>query len=113
MEASFLFPKLVESNFQCPFKGNQTAFQYAYGNQGNSRFAKRHLYAKMYDQGRLPSFNKFMEGIIVIPAPMPKRVKGVGYDLDAVINSTTKPVIIDIGGGNDQMLLEIKTAYPE
>lgn len=113
MAAAFLFPKLVESNFQYPFKENQTAFQYAYEMQGNSKFAKQHLYATMYDQGRLPSFNKFMEGKFAIPAPMPERIKGFGYDLDAIINSTPNPVIVDIGGGNGQMLLEIKAAYPE
>jgi hypothetical protein len=67
----------------------------------------------MYDQGRLPSFNYFMEGKFVIPAPMPERVKNLGYGLDAVIKSTRNPVIVDIGGGNGQMLQEIKAAYPE
>lgn len=113
MAAAFLFPKLVESNFQYPFKENHTAFQYAYEKQGNTKFANQHLYATMYDQGRLPSFNKFMEGKFVIPAPMPARVKGFGYDLDAIIDSTPNPVIVDIGGGNGQMLLEIKAAYPK
>jgi hypothetical protein len=113
MAAAFMYPKLVESNFQYPFKENQAAFQYAYEMQGNSKFANQHLYATMYDQGRLPSFNYFMEGKFVLSAPMPERVIGLGYDLDTVIRSTPKPVIVDIGGGNGQMLQEIKAAYPE
>lgn len=31
------------------------------------------------------------------PAPMPERVKKLGYDLAAIIKSTPTPVIIDIG----------------
>jgi hypothetical protein len=54
-----------------------------------------------------------MEGKFVIPSPMPERVISLGYDLDAVVKSTLKPVIVDIGGGHGQMLLEIKAAYPQ
>jgi hypothetical protein len=113
MAAAFLYPKLVASNFEYPFKENAAAFQYAYEKQGITKYAKQHLYATMYDQGRMPSFNYFMEGKFVIPAPMPERLKTLGYDLDAIIASTSKPVIVDIGGGNGQMLLEIKEAYPQ
>jgi len=113
MAAAFLYPKLLESKFEYPFKENQAAFQYAYQRQGNLKFGTQHLYATMYDQGRMPSFNNFMEGKFVISPPMPERVAALGYDLDAVIRSSTSLVIVDIGGGNGQMLLEIKTAYPE
>jgi hypothetical protein len=113
MASAFLYPKLLDSNFQYPFKENESAFQYAYEKQGNAKYAKQHLYATMYDQGRMPSFNYFMEGKFVIPLPMPQRLKTLGYDLDAVIASSSKPVIVDIGGGNGQMLLEIKEKYPQ
>jgi len=113
MAAAFLYPKLLESKFEYPFKENQAAFQYAYQKQGNETFGSQHLYATMYDQGRMPSFNNFMEGKFVIAPSMPERVAALGYDLDAIIKSTTSPVIVDIGGGNGQMLLEIKAAYPE
>jgi hypothetical protein len=113
MASAFLYAKLLESNFQYPFKENQAAFQYAYEKQGESKYANQHLYATMYDQGRMASFNYFMEGKFVIPAPMPARLKTLGYDLDSVIESTPKPVVVDIGGGNGQMLLEIKDAFPQ
>lgn len=44
---------------------------------------------------------------------MPQRLKSLGYDLDAVIKLVSKPVVVDIGGGNGQMLQEIQAAYPE
>lgn len=113
MAAAFLYPKLVESKFQYPFKENQTAFQYAYQKQGNSKFGSQHLYATMYDQGRMPNFNYFMEGKFIISPPMPERVMALGYDLSAVIKSAPNPVIVDIGGGNGQMLHEIRAAFPE
>jgi len=112
MAAAFLYPKLQESKFKYPFMENETAFQHAYQKQGNSKFGSQHLYATMYDQGRMPSFNYFMEGKFVISRPMPERVVALGYNLDAVIRSVTSPVIVDIGGGNGQMLQEIKDAYP-
>jgi hypothetical protein len=112
MAAAFLYPKLLESKFQYPFKENEAAFQYAYEKQGNSKYGNQHLYATMYDQGRMPSFNYFMEGKFFISPPMPERVKTLGYDLDILIGSTPNPVIVDIGGGNGQMLQEINAAYP-
>ena len=66
----------------------------------------------MYDQGRMPSFNYFMEGKFVIPLPMPERLKELGYDVDAVISLTTNPIIVDIGGGSRQMLQEINKMDP-
>jgi hypothetical protein len=113
MAAAFLYPKLAATNFEYPFKENQAAFQYAYEKQGNAKYASQHLYATMFDQNRMPSFNYFMEGKFVIPSPMPGRVTSLGYDLDAVLKSTSKPIIVDIGGGNGQMLVEIRAAYPQ
>jgi len=113
MAAAFLYPKLAATNFEYPFKENQTAFQYAYERQGIAKYASQHLYATMFDQDRMASFNYFMEGKFVIPSPMPERAISLGYDLDAVVKSTPNPVIVDIGGGNGQMLLEVKAAYPQ
>lgn len=113
MAAAFLYSKLVKSNFKYPFGENQAAFQYAYEKQGNSKYAKQHFYSTMYDQGRMPSFDVFMEGKFIISQPIPERVQTLGYDLDHLIKSALNPVIVDIGGGNGQMLKELGSAYPE
>jgi hypothetical protein len=44
---------------------------------------------------------------------LPERVKGFGYDLDSAVFGTESPVVmVDIGGGRGEMLLELKEAYP-
>jgi tRNA G46 methylase TrmB len=44
---------------------------------------------------------------------MPEKLISFGYDLSEVVKSTWNPEIVDIGGGNGQMLLEIKATYPQ
>lgn len=72
-----------------------------------------HTYSIMKMQGRMPSFNAFMEGKFGTFGAMPARVKGFGYDLDfALTGDDDEVVIVDIGGGRGEMLLEVKEAYP-
>ena len=70
-----------------------------------------HTYAIMHAQGRMPSFSRFMEGKFGKFGTMPDRVKSFGYDLDALLVNR-EVVVVDIGGGRGEMLLEIKAAYP-
>lgn len=112
MGAAFVYPKLLDTNFAYPFKDNAAAFQYAYEKMGNSKFAQQHMYTTMHDQDRMESFNAYMDGKFGLSRKMPERVRSLGYDLDAVLHLHEIPVIVDIGGGRGQMLLEIQEAYP-
>jgi hypothetical protein len=67
----------------------------------------------MATQGRLESFNTFMEGKFGKFGTMPERVEGLGYDLDsAVMSNESDIVMVDVGGGRGEMLLELRKAYP-
>lgn len=67
----------------------------------------------MAKQGRLDSFNTFMAGKFGKFGTMPARVKAFGYDLDGAISGTESPIVmVDVGGGTGEMLLELKAAYP-
>lgn len=109
---AFIYPKLVDSHFEYPFKENAAPFQYAYEKMGNARFSKQHIYETMHDQGRMPSFNHFMEGKFGLSIPIPQRAKGLGYDLDSLMLLPDDPHIVDIGGGQGQMLQQLKDEYP-
>lgn len=105
--------QLKDSNFSYPFDENHTPTQYGYKLIGEERFANEHAYSIMQMQGRMPSFNAFMEGKFGSFGAMPARVKGFGYDLDsALTDGDDEVVIVDIGGGRGQMLLEVKEAFP-
>ena len=111
--AAFLMKQLRDTNFEYPFRENNTPTQYGYKLIGEGRFAKEHTYSIMYMQGRMPSFNMFMEGKFGKFGTMPERVKSFGYDLDSVLKSKASHItIVDIGGGRGEMLLEVKAAYP-
>lgn len=114
MAAAFVYPKLIETNFAYPWKDNSAAFQFAYEKMGNTKYANQHIFATMYDQGRMPSFNFFMEGKFGSSTKMPARVRSLGYPhLDKLMLDDNNPVIVvDVGGGQGQMLLELKEAYP-
>ena len=44
---------------------------------------------------------------------MPERVRSFGYDLDrAIMSKDNEIVIVDVGGGQGEMLLEVLEAYP-
>ncbi|RMZ86175.1 hypothetical protein DV737_g232, partial [Chaetothyriales sp. CBS 132003] len=104
---------LHETKFEYPFQENQTPTQYGYKLIGEERFAKEHTYSIMQMQGRMPSFNLFMEGKFGRFGTMPERVRRFGYDLDAaVLRDDSEIAVVDIGGGRGEMLLEVKKAYP-
>ncbi|KAL1999697.1 hypothetical protein VTN02DRAFT_4148 [Thermoascus thermophilus] len=105
--------KLVDTGFEYPFKEADTPMQYAYKLMGDEELAREHTYSIMQRQGRMDSFNRFMEGKFGKFGKMPERVKSFGYDLDAAVSGTESPVVmVDIGGGRGEMLLEVKEAYP-
>ncbi|KAH8689187.1 putative O-methyltransferase [Talaromyces proteolyticus] len=111
--AAFLMRKLVDSNFEYPFKELGTPTQYGYQLLGETELAKEHTYSIMARQGRMDSFNQFMEGKFGKFGKMPGRVKSFGYDLDTAVSGRESPVaMVDIGGGRGEMLLELKEAYP-
>lgn len=102
--------KLVDSNFEYPLKECDTPSQYAYKLMGDEKLANEHTYPIMHAQGRMASFNAFMEGKFGKFGSMPDRVRGFGYDLDAAVAGPV--VMVDIGGGKGEVLLELKQAYP-
>ncbi|EXJ61902.1 hypothetical protein A1O7_02333 [Cladophialophora yegresii CBS 114405] len=111
--AAFLMKQLRDTNFKYPFQENKTPTQYGYKLIGEERFANQHTYSIMHSQGRMPSFSRFMEGKFGKFGTMPDRVKSLGYDLDSVMNGKADDiVVVDIGGGRGEMLLEVKAAYP-
>lgn len=105
--------KLVDTHFDYPFKELETPMQYGYQLMGENALAKEHTYSIMARQGRMDSFNQFMQGKFGKFGRMPDRVKSFGYDLDSVISGMESPIVmVDIGGGKGEMLLEVKEAYP-
>lgn len=112
MASAFIYPKLTDTEFAYPFKENSTPFQYAYEKMGKTAFANQHLFAILHEQGRLESFNFFMEGKFGLQRKMSARVKEFGYNLDAVLLHQENPVVVDVGGGQGEWLLELKESYP-
>ena len=111
--SAFLMRKLIDSNFEYPFQENATPTQYGYKLLGEERYANEHTYGIMAHQGRMDSFNTFMEGKFGKFGTMPERVERLGYDLDSAIMSNESDIVmVDIGGGRGEMLLEVKRAYP-
>ena len=105
--------QLRDTNFEYPFRENKTPTQYGYKLIGEEGFSNAHTYSIMHTQGRMPSFNIFMEGKFGKFGTMPDRVKSFGYNLETVLKSTDSHIaIVDIGGGRGEMLLEVKEAYP-
>lgn len=115
MASAFLMKRLVETDFAYPFQECETPFQYAYKCMG-SDIAHKHAYEIMGLNGRLDSFNTFMTGKFGRGETMPSRVQGLGYDLAGLITQhhqdRSSPVIVDIGGGRGELLLELKDAFP-
>lgn len=110
--------QLRDTNFKYPFESTKTPFQYGYKLTGERDLENEHFYSIVHTQGRMPSFNIFMEGKFGRYGTMPERVKTLGYDLDSVLSLSSNkesdiPItIVDIGGGRGEMLLELKSAYP-
>lgn len=78
---------------------------------GNTAFANKHFYEVMHEQGRLESLNAFMEGKFGISRKVPERVRALGYDLNSMMRKNDLRVV-DVGGGQGELLLELKEAYP-
>lgn len=111
--AAFLMRQLQDTNFEYPFRDKRTPTQYGYKLIGQDRFVDGHTYAIMHMQGRMPSFNMFMEGKFGKFGAMPERVRSFGYDLDTALQSGKSDVaVVDIGGGRGEMLMEVQAAYP-
>ncbi|KAL4758756.1 O-methyltransferase [Aspergillus foveolatus] len=113
--SAFLMRRLVDTDFEYPFQECKTPFQYAYECMG-SDIAREHAYSIMAFTGRLESFNSFMTGKFGRGEPMPSRVQKLGYDLAGLLtqkdHDIQPPVIVDIGGGRGELLLELKDAFP-
>jgi len=113
MAGAFLMKKLQATNFAYPFSGTDGPFQYAYKLMGEEKFANEHFYSILEQQGRMDSFNQFMVGKFLKFGTFPERVASLGYDLGHSLDeSSSKPIMVDIGGGQGELLLEVKAAYP-
>jgi hypothetical protein len=66
----------------------------------------------MHHTGRLDSFNTFKTSKFGRCGTMPDRARALGYDLDGLISSRKQPIIVAVGGGRGELLLELKAAYP-
>ncbi|KAL5000148.1 S-adenosyl-L-methionine-dependent methyltransferase [Aspergillus recurvatus] len=116
LAGAFLMPKLKAENFTYPFQECETPVQHAYQLMGKSEYAKEHTYSIMAAEGRMDSFNQFMEGKFFKPRKTPDRLQALGYDFAAVAREagpSTSTVMVDIGGGRGEMLLEFKEAFPQ
>ena len=97
----------MDSNFAYEFRENDMPTQYGYKLLGEDRYANEHTYGIMALQGRMNSFNIFMEGKFGKFGTMPERVERLGYDLDsAIMSNESNIVVVDIGGGRGEMLLK-------
>ncbi|KAL4924044.1 putative O-methyltransferase [Aspergillus undulatus] len=116
LAGTFLMSKLKSDNFAYPFKDCETPVQHAYGLLGKSEYVDQHTYSIMAAEGRMDSFNQFMEGKFFKPRKTPDRLKALGYDFAAVASEagqSTSTMMVDIGGGRGEMLLELKDAFPQ
>lgn len=116
LAAAFLMSKLKAGNFAYPFKECETPMQYAYQMMGKEDYAEQHTYSIMAAEGRMDSFNTFMVGKFFKPRKTPDRLQALGYDLAAVVGEagpSTSTMMVDIGGGRGEMLLDIKEAFPQ
>ncbi|KAL2801067.1 S-adenosyl-L-methionine-dependent methyltransferase [Aspergillus keveii] len=116
LAAAFLLSKLKAENFAYPFKECETPMQYAYKMMGKEEYTNQHTYSIMAAEGRMESFNTFMVGKFFKPRKTPDRLHALGYDLAAVVKEagpSTSTIMVDIGGGRGELLLEIQEAYPQ
>ncbi|KAL3479576.1 S-adenosyl-L-methionine-dependent methyltransferase [Aspergillus californicus] len=116
LASAFLMRQMTATEFKYPFTRLQTPMQYAHRMMGNERLAAMHTYSIMAAEGRMPSFNTFMEGRHSGDQTPYNILTSLGYDLDAVIGDARSqglPVtMVDIGGGRGQLLLELKNKIP-
>lgn len=114
---AFLMRKLEDTNFsEYPFQENQTPSQFGYAAVGETEYANEHTYGIIAKQGRMDSFNAFMEGKFgKFGASMPDRIRSFGYDLDGLVSGVESEgiVMVDVGGGRGEQLIELHGAYPK
>lgn len=108
--------KLESTGFEYPFRGLETPTQYAYALMGRHDLASLHTYAIMAAEGRIASFNTFMQGRFGMDGKTPERLQGLGYGLSSVVQEAWQegiPVrMVDVGGGRGDLLRDIKDAIP-
>lgn len=116
MSSAFLMRKLEATGFEYPFTGLQTPTQHAYALMGRDDLAGLHTYAIMATEGRIASFNTFMQGRFGMDAKTSERLQALGYDISSVVQEARGegiPVkMVDVGGGRGDLLREIKDAIP-
>ncbi|RDW84195.1 uncharacterized protein DSM5745_04521 [Aspergillus mulundensis] len=115
--SAFLMRKLESTGFSYPFTPLSTPVQHAHHLMGDSELEKMHTYSIMAAQGRMDSFNTFMQGRFEPAiANFAERLVSFGYDLNSVVEEARAqghPVtIVDIGGGRGDLLLDIKGSIP-
>lgn len=116
MAAAFLTRQLQATNFRYPFKERQTPLQYAYESMGKTELAKSDFYGIMAQEGRMQSFNTFMEGKWGIKAELsfPDLAKMCGYELASKLSSGTGQYsLVDIGGGRGHRLQDVLKSFPD
>lgn len=103
--------KLVDTKFVYPFRNNETPIQYGYHLMGKKERAEQNTYSIMYSLGRMASFDAFMEGKFGKFGTIPEHVKGVSYALNAAVSGTESSIVmVGIGGGKGETLLEVTNA---
>lgn len=114
MAGAFLMKKLQDTNFAYPFAECDGPIQYAYKLMGEEKLSREHTYSIMEQQGRMDSFNQFMVGKFIKFGTFPDRVASLGYDLGEALgkSESQQPVMVDIGGGRGELLLEVQAAFP-
>jgi hypothetical protein len=114
--AAFLNRKLKATNYQYPFKEGETPLQYAYESMGKTDLAKSDFFGIMAQEGRMPSFNTFMEGKWGIKAEptFPALAKMCNYDLAGQLASGSgEYTLVDVGGGRGHRLQDVLKAFPD
>lgn len=114
MAGAFLMRKLQDTNFAYPFAEADGPIQYAYKLMGEEKLSREHTYSIMEQQGRMDSFNQFMVGKFIKFGTFPDRVASLGYDLGEALgkSESKEPIMVDIGGGRGELLLEVQAAFP-
>ncbi|CAI7635452.1 unnamed protein product [Penicillium pancosmium] len=116
MAGAFMMKKLQATNFAYPFSEADGPIQYAYKLMGEKELSHEHTYSIMEQQGRMDSFNQFMVGKFIKFGTFPDRVASLGYNLGKALGEPGSPhqhpVMVDIGGGRGELLLEVQAAYP-
>jgi hypothetical protein len=112
--SAFFMRQLIDTHFEYPFREKHTPTQWGYHLLGDEQLACMHTYSIMALQGRMQSFQSFMEGKFGGKhGTMPERMARFGYDLDAAIMSNDSDIaIVDVGGGRGEMLMQVKKEYP-